>query len=106
VAFFNGKTSPTAKLLLVENGQKFASAIKSSGASSAAQTAGASVQSVKLTSATQATVTYTILVSGTPVLTKQKGVAVYQDGTWKVGASSFCGLLTLEDGGKAPAVCS
>jgi len=31
---------------------------------------------------------------------------VYQNGTWKVGDASFCGLLTLENGGKAPSVCS
>jgi hypothetical protein len=31
---------------------------------------------------------------------------VYQDGTWKVGAGSFCQLLALENGGKAPPGCS
>jgi len=34
---------------------------------------------------------------------------VYQDGSWKVGESSFCGLLILENGGKTtglPAACS
>ena len=104
--FFNGKASAAAKIGLVQNGQTFATDIKANEGSSAAKTASASVQSVKLTSPTQATVVYTILLSGTPVLTKQKGVAVYQDKTWKVGVSSFCGLLTLEDGGKAPAACS
>ena len=36
------------------------------------------------------------------------GVAVLQGGTWKVGDASFCGLLTLENGGRAsglPAAC-
>ena len=35
-------------------------------------------------------------------------MAVYQDGTWKVGLASFCGLLALENGGKTsglPAAC-
>jgi len=53
-------------------------------------------------------VTYSILVSGTPALTNQAGVAVYQDGRWKVGDASFCGLLLLENGGKTqllPAAC-
>jgi hypothetical protein len=34
--------------------------------------------------------------------------AVLQDGTWKVGAASFCGLLALQNGGSTkslPAVC-
>jgi hypothetical protein len=46
--------------------------------------------------ASQATVNYAIVVSGTPALNNQKGVAVKQGGTWKVGDKSFCGLLQLE----------
>jgi hypothetical protein len=55
-----------------------------------------------------ATVTYDILVSGTPALKNQTGVAVYENGTWKVGVTSFCGLLTIENSGKTtglPAAC-
>ena len=52
------------------------------------------------------TVTYNVLLSGTTALFNQTGTAVYQTGTWKVGDVSFCGLLALEDGGKAPSVCS
>ena len=55
-----------------------------------------------------ATVTYDILVSGTPELKNQTGTAVLQGGTWKVGVTSFCGLLTLENAGKTsglPAAC-
>jgi hypothetical protein len=51
-------------------------------------------------------VTYNVLLGTTPALTSQSGVAVYQGGTWKVGDASFCGLLALENGGKAPSVCS
>ncbi len=58
-----------------------------------------------ITSPTQAKVTYNVLLGTTPALTNQSGVAVYQDGTWKVGDASFCGLLALENGGKAPSVC-
>jgi len=42
------------------------------------------------------------------MLPNQAGVAVLQGGTWKVGVASFCGLLTLENGGKSsslPAAC-
>jgi glucose/arabinose dehydrogenase len=106
VTFFNGKAPAATKIALVQNGQKFATEIKASATSSSSQTAGASVQSVKLTSPTQAAVVYSILISGTPVLTKQKGIAVYQDKTWKVGETSFCALLALEGGGKTPAACS
>ena len=33
-------------------------------------------------------------------LSNLTSVAVYQDGSWKVGVASFCGLLALENGGK------
>jgi hypothetical protein len=89
-----------------QDGQKFASVIKSMTGAALAQTASASVQSVTVTSPTQATVRYSILVSGVPVLQGQKGTAVYENGTWKVGLGSFCALLTLQNDGKAPAGCS
>jgi hypothetical protein len=106
VAFFNPKSSVATKEALVQNGSKFEALLKSQASNPTAATASASVQSVKITSPTQATVSYTILVSGSPVLKGQKGTAVYQDGTWKVSKTSFCGLAALENGGKAPAVCA
>jgi hypothetical protein len=42
------------------------------------------------------------------VLTSQSGVAVLQDGTWKVGTATLCGLLALNAGGNTkslPAAC-
>jgi hypothetical protein len=66
------------------------------------------VTKVTLVSATQAKVTYSILESGKAALAKQTGVAVLQDGTWKVGIASFCALLAMENGGKTsslPAAC-
>jgi len=53
-------------------------------------------------------VKYDILLNGTPALTNQTGTAVQENGTWKVGVTSFCGLLTLENSGKTaglPAAC-
>jgi len=106
VTFFNPKTSVAAKEAILENGSKYEALLKSQASNPTAATASASVQSVKITSPTGATVDYTILVSGSPVLKGQKGIAVYQDGTWKVSKISFCGLAALENGGKAPAVCA
>ena len=63
---------------------------------------------VTVTSPTQATVGYNIVLAGQTALGGQSGTAVLQDGTWKVGLASFCGLLTLEAGGKTkglPAQC-
>jgi hypothetical protein len=103
--FFNGKTSAADKVGLVQNGQNFVASLDAAAKSSAGATAGATVQSVTITSKTGAKVDYTITISGTPMLAGQKGVAVYQDGTWKVGDTSFCGLLALENSGKTPAAC-
>jgi hypothetical protein len=55
---------------------------------------------------TTATVTYNITSGGTSLLSGQTGTAVYQDGTWKVGDASLCGLFKLIPGGSVPAACS
>jgi hypothetical protein len=105
-AFFDPKTSAAQKAILVQNGPQFAAVLAAPNSQGAA--ASAKVIKVTVTSSSQAAVTYDILLSGTPVLSNQKGTAVYQDGTWKVGDASFCGLLTLEAGGKTsslPAAC-
>ena len=57
-------------------------------------------------SATSATVSYAITLSGAVALPGQSGTAVYSDGVWKVGDVSFCNLLKLENNGKAPSVCN
>ena len=105
-AFFSGTTPAARKIAVLQNGQKYAAIIQAQAASALAQSASAMVTAVKVTSPTQATVTYDILIGGKPALSNQTGTAAYQDGTWKVGDGSFCQLLALENGGTAPAVCS
>ncbi|HXB46461.1 MAG TPA: hypothetical protein VNW50_01765 [Streptosporangiaceae bacterium] len=93
---------------LLQDGTQFASVIKSQSGSGLAALATAKVINVTVNSATQATVKYNILVGGTPELKNQTGTAVLENGTWKVGLASFCGLLTIENAGKTsglPAAC-
>ena len=107
-AFFNAKTPVAKRISLLQDGQTFASVIKSQAGSGLAATATAKVTKVTVVSSSQAKVTYSILIGGQPALSNQNGVAVYQNGTWKVGLASFCGLLTLENSGKTsglPAAC-
>ena len=107
-AFFNPATPVAQRVSLLQDGQAFASVIRAQAGSSLASQATAKVTKVTVSSPTQAAVTYTILLAGTPALKNQAGVAVYQDGTWKVGLKSFCGLLTLENGGNSsslPSAC-
>jgi hypothetical protein len=105
-AFFSGKTPASKKIQLLQNGQRFSSVVNSQASSGLASSAAAKVTSVDVTSSSQATVVYDVLLGGSPALSGQKGTAVYTGGTWKVGDSSFCGLLALENSGKAPSVCS
>lgn len=105
-AFFSGKTSATQKIALLQNGQKYAAIIKAQAGSSLASGAGAKVTKVVVNSPTSATVSYDITLNGTTALPNQTGTAVNEGGTWKVGDVSFCQLLKLEGGGKAPSECS
>jgi hypothetical protein len=105
-AFFNGSTSGAKKIQLLQNGQKFAAIINAQAGSGLASTAGAKVTAVVVNSATSATVSYDITLSGATALANQTGTAVYEDGMWKVGDVSFCQLLKLENAGTAPSVCT
>src|ERR1700753_1509796 len=106
VAFFNPKTPVAKRVSLLQNGSTFASLIQAQASAALASSATSSVTAVTVESATQAKVTYSILVGGTAALKNQPGVAVKQGGVWKVGDQSFCALLTLENNGKAPTACA
>jgi hypothetical protein len=106
--FFNAKTPTATRLSLLQNGQEFAPVIKSQEGSTLAAAASSKVTHVTLTGTNQASVTYEILVGGQTALPGRPGVAVYQDGVWKVGTASFCDLLKLENGGGSkglPSAC-
>lgn len=108
-AFFNPATPADKRVSLLQDGQAFASVLKAQEGSGLASQASAAVSKVTVTKpASQAAVDYSILLAGKPVLANQSGTAVYEGGTWKVGVSSFCGLLALENGGSTaslPAGC-
>lgn len=106
--FFDAKTPVAKRVALLQDGQKFATIIKSQAGGGLAASATAKVTKVTVQSPNQAKVTYSILIGGSPALANQTGVAVKQGGTWKVGLASFCGLLTLENNGDTsslPSVC-
>jgi hypothetical protein len=107
--FFNGKTPTARRVQLIEGGDKLAKVLKAQHAANPlASSATAKVTHVTLTGTSQASVTYSILLGGQAALSGQPGVAVYEDGVWKVGLSSFCALLKLENSGNAsglPSAC-
>jgi len=104
--FFNASTPLSQRVALLENGSSFSSAIDSFSKLPLAGGIGAKVTGVTVTSATMATVTYSIVSGSTTLLGGQTGTAVYQDGTWKVGDASLCNLFKLIPGGSVPAACS
>jgi hypothetical protein len=103
--FFSGKTSAATKISLLQNGQKYSSVINAQAGTGLAASATATVTAVVVESATTATVSYNIGVSGAS-LNNRTGTAVYEDGVWKVADVSFCQLLTLENAGSTPSICS
>jgi cytoskeletal protein RodZ len=104
--FFSASTTPAQKAALLQNGSKFTSAISAFAQIPLASGIGAKVTKVVVTSSTEATVTYNIVAGGASLLSGKTGTSVYQDGGWKVGDASLCGLFTLIPGGTVPAACS
>jgi hypothetical protein len=108
---FNGRISIQRRLALVQDGPQIAAFVEGQAKTSFGQAATgstATVASVTITAPSRATVHYEVLLLGTPLLKNQVGTAVYQNGIWKVGVASLCGLAYLEysrTSPKIPAIC-
>src|SRR4029077_19418786 len=84
---FNGKAPIPRRLALVQDGSQVAAFVEAQAKTSFGQAAAgstATVSAVTVTSPSQATVHYEVLLLGTPLLKNQVGTAVYQNGIWKV----------------------
>jgi hypothetical protein len=104
VKLFDG-TAPTAqRLAVLQGGDVLAQSLGDAINSPVLKLTSATVSKVTLVSPNQAQVTYTLSLSGAPILKDTIGTAVKVDGSWKVSAATLCGLLTAQ--GAAPAACS
>ena len=77
---FNGKAPIPSRLALVQDGPQVAAFVEAQAKTSfgtAATGSTATISSVTITSPTQATVHYEVLLLGTPLLKNQVGTAVY-----------------------------
>lgn len=92
-AFFSSSTPNSKRVELLQNGSQFASAVQAFSSSPLASAVSAKVDSVTVTSPTQASVKYDLTAAGQSVAKGATGVAVLENGVWKVGDASFCGLL-------------
>jgi len=108
---FNGQAPLPSRLALVQEGSQVAAFVEAQAKTSfgkAAVGSSATISSVTITSPSQATVHWNLLLLGTPLLKNQVGTAVYLGGVWKVAIGSFCGLAYLEfpkGSPQLPAVC-
>lgn len=98
--FFAPTSSIDDRLALLEDGESLRAALEQRAQDPLMGQATATVLAVELTGDGHATVTYNVLLGGTVALPNAQGTAVLQDGVWKVGAASFCALITL--GATAP----
>jgi hypothetical protein len=102
-SFFSAKTPVSQKTALLQDGSKFASAIKSLSSNPLASQLSAKVSSVTLRGTDTAKVVYTIYLGGTAALKNQTGYAYKQNGKWVVGYAGLCKLIALQ--GNPPAAC-
>ncbi|MFE2329562.1 hypothetical protein ACFXD5_37640 [Streptomyces sp. NPDC059385] len=102
--FFDPKSSSEEKAAVLEHGDFLEPLLGGLAKLPKADKVSVKVTNVTFTSPTQATVTYDLLVSGTPAMSANKGIAVLDDGVWKVSLKSLCGLIELS-GESAPAPC-
>lgn len=87
---------------MLQNGEEMRPLVEVLDGVEEAARSSAKVTKVQFTSATEATVTYDLLVRGTRVLNDTKGIAVLQDGTWKVSVKTLCTVAELSGIENAP----
>jgi hypothetical protein len=100
--FFSSKTDVAGKVRLMQNGEQFKPVIRAFASNPLASNVSATVSSVTLEGQNKAKVVYVVKFGGAS-LPKQTGVAVRENGTWKVGDASLCKLIAL--GGTTPSAC-
>ena len=100
---FSSRTSVAQSRDALQHGEVFTPTLREQGNSPHGQQSSASVSSVRLVSTDVADVRFSITSNGITALTDVPGKAVREDGQWKVAATTFCQLLSLE--GSAPKAC-
>ncbi|MEV6484518.1 hypothetical protein [Streptomyces sp. NPDC051576] len=102
--FFDPATSTEDKQAVLENGDRMAPVLKAFSGDKRGGQVQAVVQKVEFTSATRATVTYSLTLNGATALPGATGTTVEQDGTWKVSVNTLCALVALSgDASQSPA---
>ena len=90
----------------VQNGQELVVPEQAQDQSKYQGKSGVVVNSVTMQSGTVAKVTFTVTIDGSPMLPNAPGYAVQDGGTWKIAATTFCQLVTLENINTVPKGCT
>lgn len=102
--FFDAKQTHAALVADLQNGPKLSDALTQQAQNPTAKTLSAKVTKVTLQNPHVALVTFTLLSNGSVLLANTPGKAVLEDGTWKLAAETFCGLVAAT--GKIPPICN
>jgi len=101
--FFDPAGSSADKQAVLENGEQMGPVLKAFSGDKRGGQVQADVQKVEFTSATKATVTYSLTLNGATALPNASGTSVEQDGTWKVSVNTLCALVALSgDASQSP----
>lgn len=100
--FFRAASTVAAREALLENGSQYVDALTQRSKDPLQARASARVTAVEVTGPDRATVTYDVSLDGNVALPGAQGIAVFQDGVWKVSAQSFCSLVSLGATGPIP----
>ncbi|WP_067862970.1 hypothetical protein [Nocardia shimofusensis] len=96
--FFDSTKTPEERAAKVEQSEAFLPVLQAQAANPQSAGLGVEVSKVELVDATNAAVTYTLVMGGNPVLADQAGEAVKSGDQWLVAATTFCTLMALQGG--------
>ncbi|MFI1420532.1 hypothetical protein ACH4VX_21595 [Streptomyces sp. NPDC020731] len=93
--FFDPRTPVDEKKKLLQNGELLGPVLEAFSGDNRVGQVKAEVTEIAFTSPTEADVTFTLTLRGATALPDASGVAVDDDGTWKVSVKSLCALVRL-----------
>lgn len=100
--FFDPQTSLDEKKKLLQNGELLGPVLEALSGDERVGQVQAKVTDVTFASPTEADVKFAVTLKGTTALPDASGVAVEDDGTWKVSVKSLCALVQLSGDGSTP----
>ncbi len=101
--FFAASTSLQGRENLLQKGGSYSQYVQAEFFGLAAQKSRAVINSVIFVNKTKANVVYTVYLNSRPLLSDEKGQALFIDNSWKVSDGTLCHLLNF--GANTPAVC-